>query len=47
MGFFIYSNTFAIIEFDIHETTFIFWQFKYYFDGGQKFMYVSYNEWSL
>ena len=47
MGFFIYSNTFAKIEFDIHET--IFWQSKYilqkyYFDGGQKFMHVSYNE---
>ena len=52
MGFFIYSNTFAIIEFDIHETIFIFWQSKYilqkyYFDGGQKFMHVCYNEWSL
>ena len=47
-----YSNTFAIMEFDIHETIFIFWQSKYilpkyYFDGGQKFMHVSYNEWSL
>ena len=47
-----YSNTFAIIEFDIHETLFIFWQSKYisqkyYFDGGQKFMHVSYNECSL
>ena len=52
MGFFIYSNTFAIIEFDIHETLFIFWQSKYilqkyYFDGVQKFMHVSYNECSL
>ena len=52
MGFFKFSNTFAIIEFDIHETIFIFWQFKYilqkyYFGGGQKFMHVSYNEWSL
>ena len=52
MGFFIYSNTFAIIEFDIHETIFIFSQSKYilqkyYFGGGQKFMHVSYNEWSL
>ena len=52
MGFFIHSNTLAIIEFDIHETIFIFWQSKYilqkyYFDGGQKFMNVSYNEWSL
>ena len=51
MGFFIYSNIFAIIEFDIHETIFIFWQSKYilqkyYFGGGQKFMHVSYNEWS-
>ena len=41
-----------MIEFDIHETIFIFWQSKYilqkhYFDGGQKFMHVSYNEWSL
>ena len=31
---------------------FIFWQSKYilqkyYFCGGQKFMHVSYNEWSL
>ena len=49
-----YSNTFAIaiIGFDIHETIFILWQSKYllqkyYFGGGQKFMNVSYNEWSL
>ena len=28
MGFSIYSNTFAIIEFDIHETIFVFWQYK-------------------
>ena len=52
MAFFIFSNPFAIIEFDIHETIFIFWQSKYilkkyYFDGGQKFIHVSYNEWSL
>ena len=52
MGFFIYSYTFAIIEFDIHETIFVFWQSKYilqmyYFGGGHKFMHVSYNEWSL
>ena len=52
MGFFIYSNIFAIIEFDIHETISIFWQskdilLKYYFGGGQKFMHVPYNEWSL
>ena len=52
MGVFIYSNTLAIIEFDIHETIFIFWQSKYilqkyYFGGGQKFMHVSYNELSL
>ena len=36
---YMYSNTFAIIEFDIHETIFIFWQSKYilqkyYFGGG-------------
>ena len=42
-------NTFAIIEFDIHETIFIFWQpkyilQKYYFGGGQKFIHVSYND---
>ena len=47
MGFFIYSNTFAIIEFDIHETIFIFWQSKYilqkyYLSEGYKFMHVSY-----
>ena len=52
MGFFMYSNTFAKIQFDIHETIFIFWQSKYilqkyYFDGGQKVMLVSSNEWSL
>ena len=44
MGFFIYSNTFAIIKFDIHENNFIFWQSKYilqkyYFGGGQEFMH--------
>ena len=44
MGIFIYSNTFAIIEFDIRETIFIFWQSKYilqkyYFGGGQEFMH--------
>ena len=52
MAFFIFSNPFAIIEFDIHETIFIFWRSKsilqkYYFGGGQKFMHVYYNEWSL
>ena len=52
MGFFIHSNTFAIIEFDIHETLYsgnlsMYILQKYYFDGGQKFMNVSYNEWSL
>ena len=52
MAFFIYSNTFALIEFDNHETIFIFWQSKYIlqkycFDGGQKFMHIFYNEWSL
>ena len=44
-----YSITFAIIEFEIHETAFIFWQSKYilqkyYFGGGKKVMQVSYNE---
>ena len=52
MAFFIFSNPFAIIEFDIHETIFIFWRSKsilqkYYFGGGQKFMRFSYNECSL
>ena len=37
--FLICANTFALIEFDIHESIFIFWQSKYisqkyYFGGG-------------
>ena len=47
MGFFMYSNIFAIIEFDtdIHETIFIFWQSNYilqkYYFGSCKSLIMN------